>query len=96
MKKLILIFILALLTPQAYAATAPVAAISASRTTGVEPLCVVFDGSGSSDADLGANEAFRKLSYSWNFGDSSAGTFTNGSVAQSRNMALETPERNAL
>jgi len=41
----------------------PVAALTASATSGVAPVTIAFDGSGSSDADGSL------ASYAWNFGD---------------------------
>jgi hypothetical protein len=44
------------------------------RTSGVSPLLVFFDATGTSDSTTlpGANNAFQDVSYSWNFGDTGA------------------------
>ena len=89
MNKLLAIF---LFFPLFANAAAPSASISVggSRTSGVAPLCVQFDGSGSTDGDMTAtNEEFHGLSYFWNFGDSGAGTHTNGSRLASKNVAYD-------
>ncbi|MBI3801511.1 MAG: PKD domain-containing protein [Deltaproteobacteria bacterium] len=52
-----------LVIPAATGTSAPVAAASASPTSGVVPLVVSFDGSGSTDADGTI------VSYAWSFGD---------------------------
>jgi PKD repeat protein len=50
---------------------APVAAASASRTSGLAPLAVTFSSAGSSDPEGGA------LSYAWAFGDGTTSTAAN-------------------
>jgi hypothetical protein len=64
------------------------------RTTGVSPLLVFFDATGTSDTTTlpGANNAFQDVSYSWNFGDTGAsgsGTWAYGANAghNSKNSA---------
>lgn len=63
--------------------------ISASRTSGVAPLYVNFDASGTtSTTEDTASKAFRNLFFIWNFGDSGAGTWAYGnSVVNSKNTA---------
>jgi len=64
----------------------PIAAVTPSRTSGVAPLCVTFDATGTTDADTTA--PFHDLLYIWNFGDSGDGTWDNGAnTAQSKNFA---------
>jgi PKD repeat protein/C1A family cysteine protease len=65
--------------------TPPVAAVSASPTSGTKPLAVSFSGSGSSDPDGTIT------SYAWDFGDSSQATgvsashtYTNGGIFNAR------------
>jgi glucose/arabinose dehydrogenase/PKD repeat protein len=55
------------IAPSAPSNNAPTAAIAANPTTGVAPLEVAFDGSGSRDPDPGDS-----LTYIWNFGDGTA------------------------
>jgi hypothetical protein len=46
---------------------------SAVRDTGISPLLVFFDATGTTDSSLGGNAtAFQDVSYSWNFGDTGA------------------------
>jgi len=66
--------------------TTPTANVTPSRTSGVAPLGVVFDATGTTDADVAS--PFRDLLYLWNFGDSEAGTWEYGAnTAQSKNFA---------
>lgn len=51
---------------------APTVVLQPSRTSGVAPLAVHFDATGTTEAGL---DAFSQLSYRWNFGDSAAGTW---------------------
>lgn len=48
-----------------------------ARTSGVAPLAVFFDASATTDAGI-TTRPFHDLEYTWNFGDSSAGTWANG------------------
>jgi hypothetical protein len=60
-------------TPTVTPNSAPVARIVASVTSGIAPVTVQFDGSGSSD------EEGAIASYTWNFGDGTSGTGANKS-----------------
>jgi len=61
------------------AATAGDIALSliAARTSGVAPLAVFFDASGTTDAGVTARP-FHDLEYTWDFGDPTAGTWAYG------------------
>ncbi|MEQ1836797.1 MAG: PKD domain-containing protein, partial [Candidatus Nitrotoga sp.] len=48
-----------------------------SRTSGVAPLSVFFDTSGTTDPSM-TSRPFHDLEYTWNFGDTTAGTWANG------------------
>jgi hypothetical protein len=48
-----------------------------SRTSGVAPLSVFFDASGTTDAGV-TTRPFHDLEYTWSFGDSGSGTWANG------------------
>jgi hypothetical protein len=48
-----------------------------SRTSGVAPLSVFFDASGTTDTGV-TTRPFHDLEYTWSFGDSSSGTWTYG------------------
>lgn len=54
----------------------PIASVTPTRTSGVAPLAVVFDATGTTDADT--TVPFRDLLYIWNFGDSSSGNWEYG------------------
>lgn len=54
---------------------APAAVLQASRLSGPAPLAVLFDSTGSSKANA---DAFRELTYSFNFGDANSGTWAIG------------------
>jgi hypothetical protein len=54
------------------ALAAPSVSLQPSRTSGVAPLAVHFDATGTTASGL---DAFRQLSYDWDFGDSNAGTW---------------------
>ena len=57
-----------------------------ARTSGVAPLSVFFDASGTTDA--GISRPFHELEYTWNFGDNNAGTWAYGAKSgSSRNAA---------
>jgi len=63
----------------------PIASVVPSRTSGVAPLAVFFDATGTT-GDV--TNAFRDLFYMWNFGDSDAGTWSAGSnTSFSKNFA---------
>jgi PKD repeat protein len=62
----------------------PVAAFIATPTTGTTPLNVVFDASGSTDAD-GTIET-----YAWDFGDGQTGSFTIAAAAHQFTVQSET------
>ena len=53
-----------------------VAVLVAARTSGVAPLSVFFDASGTTDT--GVARPFHELEYSWSFGDTNAGTWAYG------------------
>lgn len=55
--------------------------IVASRTSGVAPLLVHFDASGTTAASL-TSYPFHELEYTWNFGDATAGSWSYGVRAQ--------------
>ncbi|MCB9897825.1 MAG: hypothetical protein H6825_07465 [Planctomycetes bacterium] len=57
------------------------ASIAPTRTSGVAPLSVLFDGSGSTAE--GVARPFHELEYSWNYGDVGSGTW--GTDGMSRN-----------
>jgi hypothetical protein len=62
------------------------ASVSASRISGVAPLSVFFDASGTTSS--GTSKPFHDLEYRWNFGDTSSGTWNVGSrTGASRNVA---------
>ena len=63
---------------QMYVASVNIPAVLATRTTGVAPLAVFFDASGTTDT-VETPYPFHELDYSWNFGDSGAGNWTYGS-----------------
>jgi len=66
---------------------APIPAVSVSRPTGVAPLAVFFDASGTTDADT--TKPFHDLFYMWNFGDSGSGAWGNGAnTSLSKNLAF--------
>lgn len=57
-----------------------------ARTSGVAPLSVFFDASGTTDA--GVSRPFHELEYTWSFGDTNAGTWSYGTrVGASKNAA---------
>ncbi len=58
---------------------APIAAASASKTSGLAPLAVTFSSAGSSDPEGGA------LTYSWTFGDGTTSTAANPAKTYSAN-----------
>lgn len=60
----------------AYSATQIVA--NASRTSGVAPLAVFFDATGTTNPSV-TSRPFHDLEYRWNFGDTSAPMWTRGS-----------------
>jgi PKD repeat protein len=63
-----------------------VPSLVAARTSGVAPLSVFFDASGTTDA--GIARPFHELEYTWSFGDANAGTWTYGAKpGSSRNAA---------
>lgn len=65
----------------------PVASVTPSRTSGVAPLAVFFDATGTTDADT--SKPFHDLLYTWNFGDDSSQTWDNGAnTSQSKNFAV--------
>lgn len=64
---------------------APVASVTPSRTSGVAPLCVTFDATGTTDADV--SNAFRDLFYMWNFGDTDSTWEYGANTAMSKNFA---------
>jgi len=65
---------------------APIASVVPSRTSGVAPLAVFFDATGTTDAVT--TRPFHDLFYMWNFGDSDAGTWSAGSnTSFSKNFA---------
>lgn len=55
---------------------APVISCTPSRTSGTAPLGVVFDATGTTDADT--TKPFHDLLYQWSFGDLAAGNWTTG------------------
>ena len=59
-----------------------------ARTSGVAPLAVFFDASGTTDAGV-TTRPFHDLEYTWNFGDAGAGKWANGAQpgARSKNSA---------
>lgn len=59
--------------PPHVAVAGPNINLQVSRTSGVAPLAVFFDASGTTDSSTSL--PFHELSYSWNFGDSGGGTF---------------------
>lgn len=60
---------------------------TASRSSGVAPLGVVFDASATTSSTT--DEPFRDLLYVWDFDDGTAGTFSYGAVTgQSKNVAV--------
>jgi hypothetical protein len=63
-------------------------AIGASRASGVAPLAVFFDASGTTATST--TRPFHELEYRWTFGESGSGTWANGAKAgtASRNEAL--------
>ena len=62
------------------------ARFSVSRISGVAPLSVFFDASGTTST--GTSKPFHDLEYRWDFGDVSSGTWNAGSrAAASRNVA---------
>jgi len=60
-----------------------------ARTSGVAPLSVFFDASGSTDA--GISRPFHELEYTWNFGDTNAGTWAYGAKSGSSKNAATGP-----
>jgi hypothetical protein len=52
--------------------------LSPARTSGVAPLTVFFDASGTTDASV-TSRPFHDIEYRWNFGDTSAGYWSTGS-----------------
>lgn len=70
---------------------APTAAIVASRISGVAPLAVHFDGSGSSDPST--SRPFHDLQYTWDFDDPTSGTWS--TTGKSKNSAFS-PETGHL
>ncbi len=66
-------------TPSAVAPTCPVAgppalSVVAGRTTGVAPLAVFFDASGTTSSAV-TSRPFHEIQYQWNFGDPGAGNW---------------------
>lgn len=61
---------------------------NASRTSGVAPLAVFFDATGTTNTSV-TSRPFHELEYRWNFGDASAPMWTRGSRANvaSKNAA---------
>lgn len=55
--------------------------IAESRLTGAAPLYVHFDASGTTATSL-TSEPFHELEYTWNFGDTGAGSWSNGARAE--------------
>jgi PKD repeat protein len=60
-----------------------------ARISGVAPLSVFFDASGTTDA--GISRPFHELEYTWNFGDTNAGTWTYGAKPGSSKNAATGP-----
>ena len=59
--------------------------ISPARTSGVAPLAVFFDATGTIDTDGSTND-FHDLTYSWDFDDPDAGTWSFSGL--SKNVAF--------
>lgn len=66
-----------------------VASLVAARTSGVAPLSVFFDASGTTDA--GFSRPFHELEYTWSFGDATAGTWAYGAKPGSSKNAATGP-----
>lgn len=67
--------------------TAPVPSVAVSRTSGLVPLGVTFDATGTTDADT--TNPFRDLFYQWSFGDTASGNWSTGTnTALSKNGAF--------
>ena len=59
-----------------------------ARTSGVAPLSVFFDASGTTDPSV-TSRPFHDLEYRWNFGDTNAGTWNAGAQpGTSKNLAI--------
>lgn len=61
--------------PVASSLAAPTARLQASQTTGVAPLAVFFDATGTTDSSSSVN-TFRQLGYRFEFGDSASGQWS--------------------
>ncbi len=70
------------LAPRAWA-QAPNAIVQPTRTSGVAPLAVLFDATGTTHASV---DAFHDLDYQWTFGDPNAGTWAIS--GQDKNRAI--------
>ncbi len=66
-----------------------VPSLAPARTSGVAPLSVFFDASGTTDA--GVSRPFHELEYTWSFGDTNAGTWTYGARAGASKNAATGP-----
>ena len=54
-----------------------VLSLTPARTSGVAPLAVFLDASGTTDGGV-TTKPFHDIEYTWSFGDATAGTWTNG------------------